>query len=162
MITEREGSIFEQDDLTHIAHQANLYHTFGAGIAAEIKRRYPYAFQADKATNCGDEEKLGTFSAGMPPTGGGPAPVVVNLYSQRGLGARVSTDYVAMRRAMYLLRDWLELLKRPVVLGLPHGIGCGLARGDWKRVAPIIGDVWGNRTNIRTVVCRLPVAAGRR
>lgn len=149
MITQRAGDLLEQSDLTHIAHQANLCHTFGAGLAAAIAKKFPSAPYADKKTEYGDESKLGEYTIGL----GLGHPAIVNIYSQRGFGAG-STDYQAMERALRTLEANLRMVHRykAVKLGLPFKLGCGLAGGDWSRVHRIIEDVFIN-SPIEVVIC---------
>ncbi len=153
MITERVGDLLEQPDLTHVAHQANLYHSFGAGLAAQIKKKFPYAFKADEET-AGDPNKLGTFSMGIAPRHLGVfGPNVVNLYSQRGPEEGFTeclTDYAALREALLRLEAFLSPEAR---LGLPFRLGCGLAGGSWPKVYGVIEDVFG-RSPVEVVVCR--------
>jgi hypothetical protein len=54
MITYRIGNLLEEPDLTHIAHQCNLYHNFGAGLAAQIAKKWPRALEWHKQS-CGHE-----------------------------------------------------------------------------------------------------------
>lgn len=137
MISEREGDLLEQPDLTHIAHQANLYHTFGAGLALQIAKKFPRALAADMETSKGYLGKLGGYSVS---TGN---PIIFNVYSQKGFGKN-ATDYDAMRAALILVRgevlEWKGLA--PAKLGIPHGMGCGLAGGDWSKVKEIIREVF--------------------
>lgn len=132
MISYRAGNLLEQPDLTHIAHQANLYHVMGAGIAKAIADKWPRALGADQKTANGDTGKLGTFSLSH------GKPTIVNVYSQDGMGKH-STDYLAMKKALDKLRSFLD---GQCKLGIPHGMGCGLAGGDWAIVEKIIKDVF--------------------
>lgn len=150
MITERIGDLLDQKDLTHIAHQANLGHTFGAGLALQIGRRFPYATDADRGTPLNDRRKLGTYSIGVSPDGDGPN--IVNLYSQDGW----STDYSALHEALTNLEEFLRPSDRVAALGLPRGLGCGIANGSWERVRRIIDSVFAE-SSVRVVICELPV-----
>lgn len=153
MITERIGDLLTARDLTHVAHQANLYHTFGAGLAAQISVTWAHAIRADKRTAYGDEAKLGTYSLSD------GRPVVVNLYSQRGDrvdGAQ--TDYAALRRALTTLEEELNVERafgEPVLLGVPYRLGCGLAGGSWPKVYGVLAAVFGP-SPVSLVVVKLP------
>lgn len=158
MITERVGDLLTEPGLTHVAHQANLYCSFGAGLALQIARKWPHAAARDGQTAPGDRRKLGTYTTAEYPRGSGKGPVVVNLYSQSGSYRQSDrTDYVALRRALTDLER--ELRGRPGVrLGLPHGLGCGLAGGSWPKVYGILEAVFGD-SPVAVVVVRLPEAA---
>ena len=152
MISEREGDLLDQTDLEFIAHQANLRHTFGAGIAIQIARRYPYSMAADAATEYDDKKKLGTYSICVSPDGKGPN--VVNLYSQNGMGPG-STDYAALRLALTRLEDFMRPSARVARLGLPYRLGCGLAGGSWPKVYGIIHDVF-DKSPVDVVIVTRP------
>ncbi len=151
MIEERRGDLLEQKDLTHIAHQANLYHTFGAGLAFQIAQKYPWAVDVDRETVWGDSGRLGTYSIGTSKTGYGPN--VVNLYTQVGFGPG-STDYDYMRMALRDLEDTCRLAGN-VRLGIPYHLGCGLAGGSWPKVYGILEDVFG-KSPVEVVIVRRP------
>lgn len=146
MITERVGNLLTDPDLTHVAHQANLYHTFGAGLALSIRRTWPHAEAADRRTAYGFKGKLGTFSIG--------APTVLNLYAQDGMGPG-STDYVALRTALAGAEEFLRDGGSRVRLGLPYRLGCGLAGGSWPKVYGIIEAVFG-KSPVQVVIVKLP------
>ncbi len=170
MIEERRGDIFEQADLTHIAHQVNLFHTFGSGIAKEIKERFPYAYEADCATRHGDRQKLGLYKMayhkddiwnwvpGFKPVTT-KFPVIINVYSQDGIGGQDrQTNYAAMGAALLQLERELQAMAsmgNASKLGIPHNIGCGLANGEWTVVRPIIESAFA-KSPITVVVCRKP------
>lgn len=150
MIEHRVGDLLEQPDLTHIVHQANLYHTFGSGIAAQIKAKYPEAYAADCQMPYGDKSLLGRWS--MARTSG---PIVINLYSQIGIGGQDRrTSYDAMFEGLTRLRHFLGNSDNK--LGIPHGMGCGLANGSWRVVSSIIEDVFTDCL-LRVVICKLPL-----
>lgn len=148
MITEREGDLLQQPDLTHVAHQANLYHTFGAGLAAEIDKLWPHAAEADCRTPYGSEAKLGTYSLAD------GAPAVVNLYSQRPWRPGPLTDYAALETALRALERSLRD-RAGARVGLPHRLGCGIAGGDWARVREVI-DVVFEASPVEVVICARP------
>jgi O-acetyl-ADP-ribose deacetylase (regulator of RNase III) len=141
----------EKGEVDVIVHQANLQHTFGAGIAAAIRRRFPYAFEADRRTEQGSTTKLGHFSVG---TAGPAKPAVVNLYSQTSLYPS-HTSYDHLYDGLVKLRNMLEPLSTVRTIGFPYQMGCGLADGNWSVVKAIILAVFDDsRFNI--VIAKLP------
>lgn len=138
MIVYEEADLLASD-CDVIVHGCNCFCTFGAGIALQIKKRFPEAFWADQRTERGDHKKLGTIQVVQ--CGG---VEVVNLYSQydcggSGAGHRYA-DYNAIRRGMQALQ--VEMDQRPMAkLGMPL-IGCGLAGGDWSVVSKIIEEAF--------------------
>ena len=62
MIHEFDVNLLEYP-LDGFIHSCNCFHTFGAGIALQIKRKYPELYEADaKHGPAGDRNRLGTFS----------------------------------------------------------------------------------------------------
>lgn len=123
-----------------VVHQCNCFHSFGAGIAKDIKRLFPTAYEADLATAKADTEKLGTFSTGIVDFGY-ENRYVYNMYNQYFYGQGSNrTDYPAMRRALTAI--CVDMVgKGLTTLGLPYMIGCGLAGGSWSTVSKIIQEV---------------------
>lgn len=124
-----------------IAHGCNCHHTMGGGLAAQIKRHFPAAFEADLATAFGDPAKLGTCSVATVEAAGGPL-TIVNAYTQlapsMGLAGVVDVDYDAVRAAMVCIKTSFAGKR----IGLPQ-IGAGLAGGDWGRIEAIIAAELG-------------------
>ena len=117
-----------------IIHGCNCQHTMGAGIAKQIKARFPAAFAADCATPKG-ASKLGQISTAQVDCNGHPL-VIVNAYTQnhwRGKG--VLADYAAIRAAMQQVKARFSGKR----IGYPK-IGAGLAGGDWATIAQIIDE----------------------
>ncbi|MBS0241501.1 MAG: macro domain-containing protein [Proteobacteria bacterium] len=122
-----------------IVHGCNTMHVMGAGLAAQIRRQFPAAYEADLATAYADPAKLGTCSFARIETAPGRSLVVVNAYTQlepsTGEPGRVDVDYEAVRRALlHIKADYTGLR-----IGLPQ-IGAGLAGGDWPRIRSIIAE----------------------
>lgn len=138
-ITERTGNIFDTD-MTVIIHQANCFNVMGAGIAKEVKMRYPEAFLADRdhPIPIGSKERLGRHSFAWVDD---HSRLIVNAYGQHRYGRdKKYTDETALLSAIKHVFDKLNVLKTsnpdfPVRVGIPSFIGCGLAGGDWKVVS---------------------------
>ena len=122
-----------------LGHCCNCFHTMGKGIAKEIAMRYPGAYDADKATLCGDKDKLGTFSK---------ADVghqwILNLYGQYryGSGQRF-LSYDAIAAALKASAEFADLM-RLKTLAFPYKMGCNNAGGNWDIVLPIITDAFSH------------------
>lgn len=158
MIEERDGDIFKQQDLDVIAHQANCFCTFGAGIAAVIANLFPEAAAADKQTKHGDKTKMGTFSSAVI-TRGDRKFIIANVYSQYGASTQSrQTEYDHLVNGLEKVRDAMKVSSGdlPAKIGLPYGLGSDLAGGNWKIVKAIVESVFENEPNITCVICRLP------
>jgi O-acetyl-ADP-ribose deacetylase (regulator of RNase III) len=122
-----------------IAHQANCQNTMGSGIAPQIKKALPHAWEADcnVASIKTPLQRLGTCSYGE-----GEWPhytLVFNLYGQLHYGRSVQqTDYVALKEAFEDMIFYLSFYNTyEQKIGLPK-LGCGEAGGDWKIIEQII------------------------
>lgn len=114
-----------------LIHQANCFHTFGSGIAKEIRERVYEAYKADLTTEYASRDKLGTFSVAFKDA----KPYVINLYGQYNYGRdKRYTDYEALWTG---LDSIAKCLPEGTRVGLPL-LGCGSAGGDWNIVKKIV------------------------
>lgn len=144
-----------------IAHSCNCRMIMEGGIAKQIKNRYPQAHQADVnyINNEYDDNgqyihPLGNFSKAevnykfLPDERGW----IYNMYTQAGIGTgERQVNYEKFWRALNKVeRDLFERSinkheydsSAPPVLGLPYGISCGLAGGNWGIIKAIIEDIF--------------------
>lgn len=124
----------DSKDYQVIGHGCNCFCTMGAGIAPQIKAKFPEAFAVDCETVAGDINKLGTITY----TKIQNEPVVVNLYSQFGYArqhGQMNLDYKALRSALKMMKEKFS----GKTFGLPW-IGAGLAGGDWDVIIKIIEE----------------------
>ena len=128
----------------------------GAGIAKQIKDRYPKAFEVDHE-RWSDEYneggnwrcQIGDYSKAVIETQWTHLPhaTIYNLYTQSGYSTeRRQVNYEYFWQAMKGMQEDLlfnqhELNVRQVV-GVPYGISCGLAGGNWKIIKAIIEDIF--------------------
>lgn len=145
-----------------VAHQVNCRNKIGAGVSGAICRRWPGAEQAyhDEFHGHTPQELFGNLVIFDP----GDGRLVAHIFSQLDYGnskrtGRVYTDEDKLRER---IQDLL-LLEPDRVLYLPHGIGCGLAGGDWTRIKVKLAwaenaanDALGTPGRDRIVLCRLP------
>lgn len=118
-----------------ILHGANCFCVMGAGIALQIKAKFPEAYAVDCTTKKGDKSKLGTISYTTNTT-----PIVVNCYSQydfrgRSIGV-MDCDYGAIKTALQAVKKNFTGKK----IGMPK-IGSQLAGGDWDVIVRIVEEV---------------------
>jgi len=146
MIKYRNGDLLAQRDVGVIIHQTDCFHTMGAGMAKQIAAKYPVALVADKATPYGDKNKLGTYSWCRLHDD----RIIVNMYSQYRFGGANETRLDAMETA--LLKIAAQFGKH-LRLGIPHGIGCGLAGGNWDDVHGLLQRLFANDDRIELVIC---------
>jgi len=135
MIKYVDGDLLKMsDDFDVIAHCCNCFCVMSAGIAPQIKAKFPEAYAVDCATKKGDLAKLGTISYTTE-----TKPTVVNLYGQYDYTGRRSgnmdLDYDALRSAIKLMKEKFS----GKTFGLPK-IGSGLAGGDFTIIEKIIEE----------------------
>ena len=144
MIHYVKGDLRESDcDI--LIHGCNCFNVWGAGIARQMKLKYPEAYIVDiAATNrFGLYGKLGRFSDAL----GHDGKVILNLYSQYSYGRdRIHADYQAIRRGLEAIHDFIatgDVERFPTwpKVGMPR-IGAGLAGGDWGIIEGIIKDIF--------------------
>jgi len=142
--------------INNIAHSCNIRNIMGAGIAKQIKDRFPQAYEADtEFFNTAYDEHgnfvrpLGKYSKAeiesefLPNNKGR----IYNLYTQASVGTgKRQVLYQCFFEALENMQKDLLFIQNetgePQVLGLPHGISCGLAGGNWKIIKTMIEDVF--------------------
>ncbi len=142
--------------MNNIAHSCNTRHIMGAGIAKQIKSRYPQAYEADKKAYDQEYDKDGQFihwlgkyskaeieSKFLPNNKGR----IYNLYTQAGMGAgKRQVLYEDFWQALKNMQEDLLFIQHETgeqqVLGLPYGISCGLAGGNWGIIKAMIEDIF--------------------
>ena len=141
MLIHTKGNLIdlaEQGEFDVIVHGANCQNVFGSGIAAEIRKRYPQAYEADTLATKqwkNPVAKLGNFSTYA--TIGKSKPfIIVNAYTQVNFMPR-GVDHFEYE-SFYLILKKLEALGG-VRFGFPR-IGQGLAGGDKDRIIAMLED----------------------
>jgi O-acetyl-ADP-ribose deacetylase (regulator of RNase III) len=134
-----EGDIFAGPEPV-LVHGCNAFGKMGAGIALQVKRRYPEAFRAYRAAF----ESLDDPAAGLPLGSttwirAADGRLIVNAVTQRDYGrakGRVYVDYEAVRTVLRVIdsrarSDGFEAVAFPL-------IGAGLAGGSWTIISQMI------------------------
>lgn len=139
-VTERRGDVCEARE-QFIAHQCNCVTRTAQGVAKALFRAFPDA-DIYKARAAADE----------------PGRIVVrgrviNMLAQRYPGrARYANDTAEQRLAWFAAcLDEIGRLPEIGSLALPHGIGCGLAGGDWDAYRGAI-ETFAERHDVRVVL----------
>lgn len=153
MVIDKITDIFNKD-VDVIVHQANCFHTMGAGIAKIIKQKFPEAYETDKKTLCGDYEKLGDISVAKVKDETARVKYIINQYSQYRYGQERMTNYEAFYNCLLKVRIRCTYLKVDTV-AYPHKIGCNLAGGDWRIIRPMF-DVVFEGADFDVYICQKP------
>lgn len=142
MIIPVKGNLLHSDcDI--IMHQCNCNSTMGTGLAKQIKERYPAAYAIDKECPFPPEIKFGKYTNARAHNHIGRIVEIVNLYGQLGYGRdEQQTDYEKLKSALFMYfsnateQGYLAGKK----IGIPEGMGCGNAGGDWAEMMKILEE----------------------
>ncbi|MDT0160376.1 macro domain-containing protein [Bacillus sp. AG4(2022)] len=141
MIRMLEGNILNAPE-NIIGHQVNCQGVMGAGLAIQIRSKYPEVYTNYKEFVAEYRNKL--LLGKMQLVTCGENKWVANLFGQFSYGRRkpVYTHYGALEDALRDLKNFAK--EHGLSVALPYGIGCGLAGGDWEDVYAIIDGVFHN------------------
>lgn len=120
--------LFDENKFDIIVHGCNCQKMMGAGIALQIKKRYPEVYETDRNDDRSSIDRLGNILPTLIIPG---FNLIINLYSQYNLGNNL--DYEALTLGLRKLNHKYCGMK----IGLPQ-IGCGIAGGNWNKVKKII------------------------
>lgn len=125
--------LFKENNFDAIAHGANCFHTMGGGIAGQIAKQFPEAYEADLLwEEKGHWCKLGYFSSTKTQYGD-----IHNFYTQYLPGPNF--EYTALIQALTVLEDMIAKYSNLefYVLGVPM-IGAGIGGGNWEIIKEIL------------------------
>ena len=115
-----------------IVQQVNTLGRMGAGLAAQIRTKWPVV--KDMYYKCYKDYELGKVQLVRV----NRSVIVANLYAQETIGSTgLHTDYAALHKGFSYLSN---LVTDIVPIYVPEGIGCGLGGGYWPVVQAIIKD----------------------
>lgn len=149
-----QGDLLKATSWNVCVQICNNYHTFGRGIAAQIRKVYPMMYDADQETEYDCDAKLGTFSWATLPD----ERLGFNLYAMWGMGndgtplnRNLSYDhfYNGMIRIIEFVNSKYEFESDGSLnIGVPLGVGCGLAGGAWDIVVAMLSDIEARYPNV--------------
>ena len=147
----------EKGEFDVIIHGCNCFHAMGGGIAKQLADKYPEVEEADKQSEFGDPEKLGSYSAAYVEVNDNFF-LVLNAYTQYKWSSGSDVfEYDAFDKFLSKASDVLVendkkskfastddkggtmriLPIKKLRIGFPQ-IGAGLAGGDWSRISKMI------------------------
>jgi O-acetyl-ADP-ribose deacetylase (regulator of RNase III) len=138
-----EGNLLDfPNGINTIAHSCNTQNVMGGGLAKQIKDRYPEVFETDRKAVLNKENSLGYFS--FCKLDSNPDKRIINLYTQQEFGTGRQVSYEAFYNSIDYLFKAINSSPEAhdYVLGLPYGISCGLAGGNWNIVKCMIDEVF--------------------
>ena len=163
MIKEVNGNLLTYPGIQVIGHQTNCLSVMGAGIAKQIKTRWPEVFKkyCDYCKSQSDKHNLlGTIQVLKIDDD----KYIANLFGEYSFCESIApyeeggkprhTDYDALKECLHRLHTWMVLNDIKTV-GVPDHIGCGLAGGNWDGVVyPMIKDEFGDDEDITLYIVK--------
>ena len=163
MIKEVNGNLLTYPGIQVIGHQTNCLSVMGAGIAKQIKTRWPEVFR-EYCDYCKSQKDahilLGTVQ--YVPTDDGKQ-IIANLFGEYSFCESIApyeeggkprhTDYDALKECLHRLHTWMVLNDIKTV-GVPNLIGCGLAGGSKTIVRQLIEDEFGDDEDITLYIVK--------
>lgn len=129
-----EGDILTEptrDKITLICHQVNCRGVMGAGLAKQIRNKWPVVF--DEYVKVCFPGRLGDFQSVKVAS----RLYVVNLFGQLNYGRdKRQTNYAALGSALFRAMQCCP----NGTFRIPYGLGCGLAGGNWVTVLSLIEE----------------------
>lgn len=122
-------------DLTDgiICHQVNCQNKMGAGLALQIRKKWPQVYKDYISV----DKMLGNIIL----TKINPNLVVASLCGQISYGrSKTHTNYIALYNCFTKLKKWKDQIMPIQNIFIPYQMGCGLAGGDWNTVKYIISN----------------------
>lgn len=141
MIQIVEGDILSSNE--HIvAQQVNCRGVMGAGLAKQIRNKYPIVY--DEYNNlCNRFSNKNNLLGQVQFIKVDRNQIVANIFGQLDFGrGKVYTDYDALRKGLLEIKEQASVLDYSVAI--PYGIGCGLAGGNWEFVYKMIDEVFAD------------------
>lgn len=147
MVRFIEGNLFDSK-ADVICHQCNCQGVMGSGVAAEVKKRYPEAFNSYRKDYENGKLELGYVNfADINAT-----QTIANMCAQDNYGYNgvLYTDYDALKTCFrqvtlyaFMKYAFMETgdFHKPTI-ALPYKLGCCRGGGDWNVVYKIIEDTF--------------------
>lgn len=155
MIRIVNGNILKANE-NIIAHQTNCKGSMGAGLAKQIKEKWPQVYSDYLVYCCAHKrdgrELLGTIWMSYVFDDYEIVPVTVcHLFGQDGYSSESKgTDYKALEKALNRLKKYAEVAHDSIAI--PYKLGCGLGGGDWDGVVyPMIERIFGDSDVLVTI-----------
>ena len=126
-----------------IVHQVNCQGIMGAGLALQIKQKWPIVFTKykNKDWELGDVQLVKITETLW----------LANLAGQNYYGRdKRYTDYRAVQKGFNKLKKRIEKLGYNIPVYVPYKMGCGMAGGDWSIYKDIVKKVYPS-----IIICKM-------
>ena len=154
MIEYIEGDLLKTN-VEVIIHQTNCKGVMGAGIALQIKNKYPEVFK-DYVDFCKSVKKSKDLLGECLIVETNDGKFVANVFGEDNFypkGVR-HTDYDALEQSLKFLKTWM-IGNGIKTCGCPCLMSCGLAGGYWDGVVhPMLKDIFEKDENVKLVIVK--------
>jgi O-acetyl-ADP-ribose deacetylase (regulator of RNase III) len=138
---DKDILIFEEN---FMIQQVNHQGIMGAGLALRTREVFPKAYFKYRDYCRHDWEtikKHGEYVSYL--INESPVQKLCFVFGQRYYGSYgIQTDYEALRNGLKSIAELARDMNYTVAI--PNKIGCGLAKGDWGIVLPMIEEIFAN------------------
>ena len=128
-----------------ICHQVNCKGVMGAGLAKQIRNKYPFVYF--DYTRALQYENAGLGHIVVSHVDDGNCKIIISMFGQDGYGRdKKYTDYNAFKECLKTLKKTLDAYSTSFIssVAFPENIGCGLAGGNWNIILPMIQEFADN------------------
>lgn len=145
-VKEIKGDLLSSDVKIR-CHQVNCRGVMGAGLALQVKQKYPEAFDQYKAL-C---DQFGSGLLGYTQfVACHDGTIIANMFGQDGYGPGPQTDMDALDECLSQVAAFAYRVNASV--GFPKLLGCGLAGGNWDEVCDLIDNYFDFKSSGCTIV----------
>lgn len=123
-------------------HQVNCQGEMNTGVAAEVRKRYPWVF-AEYKKCCNSAKRSGNNLLGIcEEVFIDEDRAVVNIFAQENYGydGKCYTDYKTLKLCLEFLAD----MYKNKTIAFPYKMGCHRGGGDWEVVYKLICDAFAD------------------
>jgi O-acetyl-ADP-ribose deacetylase (regulator of RNase III) len=132
-----------------ICHQVNAKGVMGAGLAAQVKLRFPRSFKDYREVYESGDLKLGNVVISL--VSFEQQHYIAHIVGQHDYGRNaIFTNYQALSIAFSSLKTFRESLDKKVPIFFPWKMGSGLGGGSWRVVKIIIEEFFPD-----AIICQL-------
>ena len=150
-VKEVKGDLLSSDVKIR-CHQVNCRGVMGAGLALQVKQKYPEAFEQYKAL-C---DQFGSSLLGHTQfVTCHDGTIIANMFGQDGYGSGPQTNMSALDECLSQVATFAYRVNASV--GFPKLLGCGLAGGNWDEVCVLIGNYFDFKGSGCTIVEYAPL-----
>ena len=120
-----------------ICHQVNCMGVMGAGLAKQVKEKWPDVFRQYASLCCSFRDMPGMLLGKVQDIAVSDNLVIANCFGQVYTGHGLMTCYEAWKNIIRQLLDSSSYFG-DIPIHIPYMVGCGLAGGDWQVMNEIL------------------------